>query len=202
MSATAQRLPRAEAEAIAARFIGRLDGSYERLAIAGSIRRRTRTCGDIELVVVPRVETVEDRTPGLFEDAVTPRQVDRLHECLEQLLAEGVVSKRLLSDGATRWGPGLKYLTFEGAPVDLFCPDADRFGWMMAIRTGPAELSRQLVVPRDRRTKDGRLGLLPKHIVVNKGLCYRMSRERIPTPDEADVWRALGIQEREPWLRH
>jgi hypothetical protein len=49
------RLPLAEAQAVADELVGLLAESCVRFAIAGSIRRQERTCGDVELVVIPQL---------------------------------------------------------------------------------------------------------------------------------------------------
>lgn len=106
------------------------------------------------------------------------------------------------TNGAPRWGPTLKYLTYRGARVDLFTPNVERFGWILLLRTGPAAFSRQLVVPRGRRTKDNRPGLLPPQIVPRDGwLTERVSSYRIETPDERSVFELFGLTYQEPWER-
>jgi DNA polymerase/3'-5' exonuclease PolX len=204
-------MPFAEAYVIATHFADLIRDTTDRLVIAGSLRRRTNTVGDVELVCLPKIETVRSVTPGLFEDVVTECQVDRLHERMEALLTDGIVSKRPRSDGALFWGPRAKYLVFEGAPVDLFCvvndwrtkeaPTAqpDRWGLILAIRTGPWQFSNQLVTPRSQRTREGGVGLLPDHLRVQEGwLTYRTSGERIATPEEESVFELLGLRWREP----
>lgn len=203
MTTTDTRLGRADAIAIAKRFVDRLEGTYERLVVAGSIRRRLAYVSDIEIVAVPRVERM---TTGLFEDMET--DVDVLDGRMLGLLDNDEVAKRLDINGVPRWGPSLKYLTFEGARVDLFTPDAGRFGWILLLRTGPAAFSRQLVLPqkdehgRRLKTKDGRPGLLPVHIKPKDGwLTYRMSGERIETTEEAAVYELFKLPFRTAWER-
>jgi DNA polymerase/3'-5' exonuclease PolX len=199
VSATADtRMPAARAAQIAKRFLALIEPHCEKIVVAGSLRRRATMVGDIEVCAVPRVETVQDREPGLFEDVVTDRLVDRLHEAMEQLLADGVVSKRLTDKGLTHWGESSKHLTFEGAPIDLSSTEADRFGWLVLLRTGPYLFSRQLVVERGHKTADRRPGLLPTHLRVDKGIVSRVSGERYPTPDEESVFKLFGLPYRAP----
>ena len=72
----------------------------------------------------------------------------------------------------------------------------------MLLRTGPAAFSRQLVVERGRKTKDGRPGLLPPLIVPRDGwLTWRVSGERIETRDERTVFDLFKMAYLEPWER-
>jgi DNA polymerase/3'-5' exonuclease PolX len=202
--AGAARLDRPDAIAIAKAFVARLEGTYERLVVAGSLRRRLAHIGDIEIVAVPKIERL---TTGLFEDM--PTDVDRLDGRMQALLDNDEVGRRRKSDGSLMaWGPTWKSVTFNGRSIDLFTPDAGRFGWILLLRTGPAAFSRQLVVPkrddagRPGRTRDRRPGLLPIHIKpVDGWLSYRTSGERIETADERDVFDLFGLPYVEPWER-
>jgi DNA polymerase/3'-5' exonuclease PolX len=208
MSQVAARMGRPEAVEIAKAFVGLIEGCTDQLIVAGSLRRRLAYIGDIEVCAVPKIETVETDIPDLFGGQPHVGQVDLLDAHLTMLLDKGRVAKRLDANGTPRWGETLKYLTFQGARVDLFTPCAERFGWILLLRTGPAAFSRQLVVPkrddngRPGRTKDRRPGLLPVHIKpVDGWLCYRTSGERIPTPTEQSVFELFGMPYQEPWER-
>jgi DNA polymerase/3'-5' exonuclease PolX len=197
VSATATRLFRPDAIRIARAFVDAIEDCCQQLIVAGSLRRRLAQVSDIEFVAVPKVEHV---VGGLFGDQ--GEDVDRLDARMQSLLDAGEVQKRLDRNGAPRWGPTLKYLTYRGARVDLFTPCAGRHGWILLLRTGPATFSRQLVVERGRRTKDGRPGLLPPLVVPRDGwLTWRVSGERIETPSEAAVFDLFGLDFLEPWER-
>lgn len=222
MSATKTRTPAAEAKAIAARLIERLEPSCDRIVVAGSLRRGLPTAGDIELVCVPKVERMP--VTDLFGDTVSATQVDLLDAELDLLVAHGIVAKRPRSDGKTFWGPKAKYMTFEGMNVDLFSAvndwrkaralptaETERFGLILMIRTGPAAYSHQLVTERGKPLVVGhepngrpitRVGLLPPHLRVQDGwLTYRTSGERIPTPEESDFYGVTGLPFMHPWER-
>ena len=183
------RIPRPEAISAAKALVDRLDGTYDQLIVAGSLRRRLAFVHDVEICIVPRVETM---TGGLFGDEGT--EIDRLDERLTAMLEARQIEKRLDRHGVPRWGPSLRYATFQGVRFDLFSPCAERFGWILVLRTGPAAFSRQLVMPVGRRTKDGRPGLLPEHIYPVAGWLTRgIARERVPTPEERDVFELFGL---------
>jgi DNA polymerase/3'-5' exonuclease PolX len=191
-----QRHALADAEAVAASFVALLAGTYDRVEVAGSVRRRAETVGDIELVAVPATAPLLD----MFDNSTGT--IDLLDHRLGVLREAGTVEPRRREDGATVWGPRTKYLRWGGYAIDLFSVDAARFGWILALRTGPAAFSRQLVVPVGQWTKDGRAGLLPPYYLPRDGwLTYRASAERIPTPEEADIWRLFDLAVGEPWER-
>lgn len=197
MAAMLERMLRPEAIAIAKAFVAELEGTYDQLIVAGSLRRRLATAHDIEIVAVPTLETV---TGGLFGDEGTT--IDRLDARMTTLLEQYAVVKRLDKNGSPRWGPRLKYLLYRGARVDLFSPGAQAVGWHLVLRTGPVAFSRQLVRPRGLTTRDGRPGLLPPLIKPREGfLTWGVSGEHIETPDEQEVYRLFGLAYQEPWER-
>lgn len=198
MAAVEARLERPEAIEIAKAFVALIDDACEQLVVAGSLRRRLALVSDIEIVATPKLAST---TVDLLGDTLAPH--DLLNERMAELLEAGTVAKRLDRNGVGRWGPAAKLLVFEGAPIDLFSPaERDRFGWILLVRTGPAAYSRQLVKPRGTRTKDGRPGLLPPHILPRDGwLTERVSGYRVPTPTERDAFAVLEIRYRDPWER-
>jgi hypothetical protein len=122
MSAVETRMARPEAVEIAKAFVAELEGTYEQLIVAGSLRRRLAYIGDIEIVAVPKVETEHVETAELFGSVYSDYDVGRLDGRLNEMLQAGQVEKRLDANGSPRWGMTLKYLTFQGARVDLFTP--------------------------------------------------------------------------------
>lgn len=158
-----RRRPFSEALAVAEDLVSLLAPSCERIAIAGSLRRRKPEVGDIELVAIPRARYdlfgekigYDDPTQGL----------------------DAVFTKR---------GEKYKQFTWQGMTVDLFLTTPLQWGIILAIRTGPGDFSRKLVTPRLYG------GFLPPGFRCEGGWLWR-EEQRLGTPEEEDVFRLLGL---------
>jgi len=159
-----------------------LRAACTQVEIAGSLRRKKRQVKDIEIVAEARIET------DLFGGSKSgPWEIDRL---VEGHLFAGKLSHRM----PRRMGERYKALVDveSGIAIDLFVvrPPA-RWGAILAIRTGPATFSKELVTAarrRGRRVVDGRL------IIEATGAT-------IETPTEESFFRACGVEWREPEAR-
>jgi DNA polymerase/3'-5' exonuclease PolX len=181
------RFPAHLARAVADELVAELRPACSRIEVAGSLRRGLASVKDIEIVAEPTLA----RT--LFDLPDVHQRRTQLDELLERLLRECRLSQRLFRRGAAdlpRWGDRYKAAIAEpsGIPIDLFLvrPPAS-WGAILAIRTGPEELSRRLVtVCRERglRLVDGRL-------VDERG-------DRVDTPTERDFFAACGVAWLEP----
>src|SRR5262245_56308348 len=100
MSAGKQRWPREAAEAVADELMAALEPHCETLLVCGSIRRLRPTVGDIELVFISRTGTKPDPA-DLFGQ---PIPADFAADKVNNLVSEGVISKRVRTDGALTWG--------------------------------------------------------------------------------------------------
>ena len=172
-----------------------LEPHCERVEIAGSIRRGRPDPADVELVAVPRLTPV---AYDLFGDVTAT--TDELHACCERLRDEGRFADRLGVDGKAAFGRKYKRLLWaapdgESVPLDLFCPTPEAFGLILLLRTGPGGFSRRVVTPRGARPAAGGTGWLPEGLQVFDGWLWRFG-VLVPTPEEADVFEALGL----PWL--
>lgn len=159
--------PLAQVETVAQRIIEALAPFCERIEVAGSIRRRRPLVGDIEIVALPR------RQRNLFGEPVnSPTELD-------VFLAEKGVAFLKNGDKYKSFGYGRH-------KVDLFLPaSAAHWGCVFTIRTGSAEFSQWLVTEPCRKRggmfRDGRLWVAGR---------------LVDTPEEADVFTALGV----PWV--
>lgn len=147
-----------------------------RIEPAGSIRRERETIGDIEIVCVPAPMTdlfgKEFYTAGY----------------LEALLREAGFREFVKN------GELYKQFFFERyqVNVDLFITTPPQWGLILALRTGPAEWSHRLVTKRNRG------GLCPSWMTVQDGRLWDGQGNAIDTYEEADVFRAMGLEWVEP----
>lgn len=191
---------------LAEHFQRRFEPYCHQIAIAGSLRRQKETVKDIELVCVPKWET---RTvmDGLFPE---DKQINLLHEAFESGVygtapgAEGVCRLRWIKPGVdapTPWHikPEGKYWRGlseykAGCKVDIFLTTPERWGTILAIRTGAGEFSKALAGH----------ALRVRHKLSEGGLFSVAHGGRltfVPTPTEESFFEALGLEWVAPELR-
>jgi DNA polymerase/3'-5' exonuclease PolX len=155
-----------QAERIAERVKAELTPHCERIEIAGSIRRRKPEVGDIEIVCIPAVVR-----GGLFGDLVerSPgvcRVVDQWRAIKGK--ASGKYTQRELPDEIK---------------LDVFTATVENWGLIVAIRTGSADYSHNVLaagwVRRGYVSKDGMLHRGDEPVVVRE---ERDLFELIPVP--------------------
>ena len=142
-----ERIPLAEAQALADELVDLLAPSCHALAVAGSVRRERETIGDLELVARPVMRTTQ---AGLF--GAGPRASD-LWAAVDELVrmpGNGLQRHPDIVTAAGRprsapWGERYRKLLWLGRPVDLFTADGDSWGAQLLIRTGPPEYSQAWV---------------------------------------------------------
>lgn len=150
----------------------------ERIEIAGSLRRLKPEVHDIDLVCIPKAETVQADLFGNRTEEIIP-----LHSILHDLQKSGDLVK---IKGKTR------YFQFSisgvGLNLELYCvlPPA-QWGVIYTIRTGPAEFGHWLVTPRNQG------GALPSHSRVINGAVWRNHQTPIPMSEEQDFLNYLGL---------
>lgn len=167
------RIPLATAEQFAAEVVRLLAPAEPlRIEIAGSVRRRARDVGDIEIVA----QAKDDRIDLLCDD----------------LVHRGVFGEpRLKVTGArVSWGARFKATTFEGVKLDIFIVrPTDCWGVQYLLRTGSGDANKCLVTSR----RFG--GCMPAGTRMAEGWLWR-DNQRLHTPEESDVYRAVGL----PWV--
>lgn len=188
---SALRVPREQAERIAARLVEMLAPACTSITIAGSIRRLRSSIGDIDLVVQPLLIPTLD----MFE-LPTGEPHNALTALCDAYVEEGQLARRLDVNGRPSWGASLKRAEFRGLNVDIqSVTDPHTLGAWLLIRTGPAEFNKKLVTPR----RQG--GWLPAGFEFKDGFQLWSWGERVLTPTERSVFEALGLGYREPWDR-
>lgn len=175
------RVPHAVARALALELVALLRDRCERIVIAGSIRRRRETCGDVELLTLP----IREPRLNLLGDVIAHRNL--LDERVDELVDAGVLHKRVNKAGHTSYGEKTKFLVYRDFPLDLFsCTPPAEFGALLLIRTGPATFSQRFVTQRSHG------GCLPAGFKYRGGALWHGER-KIPTPDESDVFDAIAV---------
>lgn len=183
----------------AAAFRALFDGTFERWEIAGSMRRKKPDVGDIEHVVIAAFEHVP---VGLFDDVNSHEPHSCLRARIDELLRTGVARLHRYSDGRTRNGDRYVGLEFRGRLHEIFVADLVNWGCILAIRTGPADYSRELVTRlRDRGFRQHEGYLYRIHAAPVSRFWQRLDDgswgERVSCPDERDyIARYAGL----PWL--
>ncbi len=180
-----------QAESLAERVADELRPVCERIEVAGSIRRQCATVGDLELVVIPKRR-------GLWSD----HGESLLDEKLNSLVRYGRLIK---GKGGERYKRFL-FPAMDGLQLDLYIVTPERWGVVLALRTGPAEFSRALVTRRQFGGRlddeliihDGRVWLI-EHVITGmidssdyRGPFFNSSREPLETPEELDFLHLSG----------
>lgn len=160
--------PYAEALAIADDLLTLLHPACERIAIAGSLRRKRPEVGDLEIVAIPKTEPITD----LFGTEVGRAS-----------LVDDVLVNRVF----TKNGEKYKQFAYQDMTVDLFLATPETWGVIYTIRTGPWEYAKWLVTSRYAG------GAMPGTMRCQDGRLWQ-SGAVLDTPEEADVFKALGLE--------
>jgi DNA polymerase/3'-5' exonuclease PolX len=179
MSVTKERVPIARARQLAESLVMELSPACQRIEIAGSSRRRAPFVGDVEIVAIPHEA----------ERLVVGRPGNRLDQALAALCAE----RKLI-----RLKDGDRYKQFEvvhaACRLDLFLCTPASWGWIFLLRTGPQSFTKDVVCKKSMG------GLCPPEVTFRDGRLVRLDRV-LDAPEEADVFKALGLRYVDPWDR-
>ncbi len=197
-------------EPIAQSLIEQLSSACVRIEIKGSICRRKPDPHDIDVICIPSIGESVYPIYGLFATSTEIHTVNHLEEAIATLLAGGDGIVRSLPDWefdpiVKRNGPHLKRLRHipTQTPAELYITDQRHWGCLATIRTGPGDFCKALVNYAHRQTMFIQAGLLHKHAPMfdEHGdvkpcpageRCLRI----VETPEERDVFNALGL----PWI--
>lgn len=168
---TGNKWPYAKARKWADQLYARLLPACLRIEVAGSVRREKQECGDLEIVVIPNGQALNQLLATWME---------------EKLIAH-IVPKQ-------RWGDKQKSFTFttnigSTVQVDLFICTPQTWGVNFMIRTGSAVFSQRMVTPRG----DYRKGIMPAQYYVSEARVW-LNGTALDTPEEEDVFRLWGIE--------
>lgn len=185
------RFPRAAALAAAKEIVKVLEPACSELIVAGSLRRRKKDVGDIEVVFIPRTVTMPDP-----EDLLrTPKDFCAADLQINAMVAAGVLSKRPKKDGTFTWGPQIKLAVHvaSGIPVDLFAGNPANWWCLLVCRTGSAE--NNVAICNAAIVKGW------KWNPYGPGFSDREGRLVRRVTSERDVFHAVGLPYKEPWER-
>jgi len=148
----------------------------DRIVYAGSLRREKPEVKDLEIVYIPRM---------------VPKQVDLfttdLIPATEELIAD-LVERRLwlYDDVVRRNGPKYKRMmhAHTGFTIELYRAQADNWGLILALRTGPAEFNHWLVKRMG--------GAMPVFMCMREGYLWRRGI-RLQSPDEETFFAQVGV---------
>lgn len=202
------------AQKYAEQLVTELSPHCDRIAIAGSVRRKKPSPSDIELVAIPRFVKVAD---GLFDSE--PVLQNDLDVVMMSLVCSGMLQhgdpvtmvrddKEVLS----RAPFSEKYyrVKFMGEQVDVFAVlSPAQWGPIFTIRTGDAGYTHWLVSQGWPKGIYFRNGALVQHVdskgrYISEGRWTNLQHVRcdlkdcgfitLQTPEEADVFKALGLE--------
>ena len=137
-----KRYPLSQAMDVAAELLTLLRPLTDRIAVAGSVRRRRSQVKDLELLAIPTPFQARDMF-GRPTESRTP-----FDQLLDSLIADGkLLRKRPNKNGHYTYGDKNKLLLHvpTGLPVDVFSTEARYWGMAMVVRTGPADFNKRLM---------------------------------------------------------
>jgi DNA polymerase/3'-5' exonuclease PolX len=179
-----------QAEKLTEKIKAALAPGCERIQEAGSVRRHRPLVGDIEIVAIPKL------IPEL------PAQLSILGDLLEKLVKQKPLFRRGDKNGTLFKNFLIEY-DDDGSEIglDLFLTTPEQWGYILALRTGPGAFNQAWV------TKRRKGGLLPDEYSFSGGWLHKAG-QRIPTPEEEDIFRLIGDGamlppgERDNWRRY
>lgn len=162
-----------------------LSPACERIEVAGSIRRRKATVGDIEIVAIPKLIPDMAAQLSLFGDP--PMMVSALDMLLERLTRDKPNFTRGDKNGELQKQFYVLLNPEDGAKImlELWLASPENWGYIFALRTGPAEFNKAWV------TQQRKGGLLPNRYSGSGGRLHKDGKP-IPTPEESDVFDLIG----------
>lgn len=146
----------------------------EKIEICGSIRRKSETVKDIEIVCIPKQIQRSDLF-DVYEDKVRdPNFIN----CLNKYPI-------LRSERET--GINVQLLHTSGLKIDVFIANADNYGLEVFKRTGPAEVSKEVIGNTMKR----------RGYYSYESMLYK-SGKIIPVKTEMDFFNTIGLQYKRP----
>lgn len=142
------RFPNAVGMKVAAELCAALKPVCDRLIVAGSLRRRKPTVGDVEILYIGKTEVRQD--PADMFASITVNLADEAIAALEK---SGVLERRKNVNGSEMYGPKNKLMRHRasGLPVDLFAATPENWWNYLVCRTGPADSNTRICMAAQDR---------------------------------------------------
>lgn len=165
----------------------------ERVIVAGSLRRRKKEVGDIEILYIPKKDYQHDvEASDLFQPRARVRNLTD-HSIVEMIKA-GTIRPRENVLGRTTWGDKNKLAVHvaSGIPVDLFATTESAWFNYLVCRTGSAENNIRISAAAQAKG----WGWHPY------ALGFTNERgQPVHVRSEEDVFRLVGLPYLQPWER-
>ena len=174
----------AEARDVAERIVRDLGDTFDRVAVAGSLRRGKLKVHDVDLVVISKKVDVPAAAPSLFNQtektwAVAVR--------LGELASVGVIEMVVCGNSTARF-----IHSETGVPVDVYFATPENWTLKMLIRTGSK--AHNIRMCKAAQSKGWKL------YADGSGL-EKFNGEMVQFAGEADIFEALGQMYRRPEWR-
>ncbi|QHL87445.1 hypothetical protein GU926_08340 [Nibribacter ruber] len=184
----------AEARRIAEWFTRHLRESCLRIEVAGSIRREKPEVNDIELVAIPRYETLPAPTDFFGVPSGTGPMTNMLYEALRKIERVQWIKPNTTDiiewplKPTAKWFKG--YIPSKDLKIDIFTATRENWGLIYAIRTGSAEFSHQKLACQ-----------WVKYGFHSKGGTLYKNGKPFPVPEEKDLFNIIKMPILAPQLR-
>jgi DNA polymerase/3'-5' exonuclease PolX len=160
-----------EALQIASEFMGLVDGTCSKIAVAGSTRRGKAMVNDVEIVAMPNGNALWDK--------------------LDSMVQKVVITKALYGDSSPtpRWnGKKHRGMIYKNRRIEVFCADENNWGYIYWLRTGPdndTDRANTMVATQLKWAN-------PYGIRLSEGVISWGSRQ-LSIPDEHAWFQLLGL---------
>lgn len=186
------RFPRADALNVAREMCRAIEPVSFHLLVAGSLRRRKPTVGDVEILFIPKTADRPDAS-DMFGKTI---RTDLGAEVIDGLLASGVLTKRPKKDGTFTWGEAIKLAVHvpSGIPVDFFTARPANWVCLTVCRTGSAQTNERIcnaAIARGWKWQPYGAGFEDRHTNRQVKICRT----------ERDVFESVQLPYLEPWDR-
>lgn len=165
-----------QAHKIGMKIVGALSPACDRIIIAGSIRRDKPEPKDVEIVYIPRIETVR---LDMFDSGQRPAT----ESAIGHLVQNGFWR---YDDVVKRNGPRYKRMIHEEVIIELFRATRENWGYILALRTGPGEFNKLWA------SKPWAGGCCPLDIKLQDGQVWRNGAP-VVVAEETDFFTEMGM---------